>query len=45
MNEFLLFALIIVYLAIRYGTTANDGSPDRRDSENEQPPLASDSDR
>lgn len=37
MNEFLLFAFIIVYLVIRHGTPNTETSSDRQERENEQP--------
>ena len=36
MNEFLLFALVIVNLVIRHGAPTTEGSTDRQDRENEQ---------
>ncbi len=36
MNEFLLFALVIVYLVIRHGKSMTGASTDRQDRENEQ---------
>ena len=36
MNEFLLFAVIIIYLVIRHGAATTEGSAERQDRENEQ---------
>ena len=37
MNEFLLFAFVIVYWVIRRGTPMTGAGSDRQDRENEQP--------
>jgi hypothetical protein len=36
MNEFLLFAFVIVYLVIRHGTPTTETGSDRQDRDNEQ---------
>ncbi len=36
MNEFLLFAFIIIYLVIRHGKSVTEDSSGRQDGQNEQ---------